>query len=255
MKLLLCLILEKPFLNGINKKQGLKLLSKDLATAVNKVNTAVTVDLTQNQFDALVAFTYNVGAQGFATSTLLHLINICDLEKLESKVQIKSAFMMWIKVKGKVSKGLITRREGEAKLFFDEWVYMKLIYFIKLIACILLIMPLAVIAQLNCNSDKLADLEACANQQLELARAQLSEAYKKAMVVAKQFDAMEPKQSSMQAKLIDTQNKWEKYAEANCDNAFALYDGGAEAGIQKLGCLEEMTKQRIEQLTVLYLER
>ncbi len=77
-------------------------------------------ELSQNQFDALVVFTYNVGARNFFKSTLLHLINTAKLEQPESIMQIKAAFLLWNKAKGCISKGLIDRRNAEIKLFFTQ---------------------------------------------------------------------------------------------------------------------------------------
>lgn len=65
-------------------------------------------DINQNQFDALVSFTYNVGQQGFKTSTLLKRVNAKASDKL-----IEEAFMMWTK-----NKELIGRRKREIQLYF-----------------------------------------------------------------------------------------------------------------------------------------
>jgi lysozyme len=77
---------------------------------------AVKVPLTQNQFNALVSFTYNVGignaTKGFLGSTLLKRVNAKASADL-----IKAAFLMWIKAGGKVVADLKTRRTLEADLF------------------------------------------------------------------------------------------------------------------------------------------
>jgi lysozyme len=65
-------------------------------------------DLNQNQFDALVSFTYNIGVNGFKDSTLIRRINAGATEK-----SIESAFMMWRK-----PPEIITRRQREVKLYF-----------------------------------------------------------------------------------------------------------------------------------------
>jgi lysozyme len=72
--------------------------------------------LTQNQFDALVSFCYNLGVGALSGSTLERRILVkdtCD--------RITQAFMMWTKarVNGKLTelKGLVRRREAEADLY------------------------------------------------------------------------------------------------------------------------------------------
>ena len=65
-------------------------------------------DINQNQFDALVSFTYNVGQQAFKKSTLLKRINA-----RASDQSVENAFMMWNK-----PKEIIGRRKREVKLYF-----------------------------------------------------------------------------------------------------------------------------------------
>jgi len=51
-------------------------LADDLKTSEDCVNTCVTVPLTQNQFDALVSFIFNIGVTAFRRSTMLKLLNL-----------------------------------------------------------------------------------------------------------------------------------------------------------------------------------
>lgn len=75
---------------------------------------AVTTDLiTQNQFDALTSFTYNVGVTNFRKSTLLQLINSNYRDP-----KIRTQFLRWDKAGGRVIEGLKKRREIEANLYF-----------------------------------------------------------------------------------------------------------------------------------------
>ena len=64
-------------------------------------------DITQNQFDALVSFSYNVGITAFKNSTLLKRINARASAK-----DIESAFMMWRK-----PAEIIGRRKREVALY------------------------------------------------------------------------------------------------------------------------------------------
>lgn len=79
------------------------------------------ISLNQNQTDALISFTYNVGVGAFAGSTLLKKVkaNPCDH-------YIRDCFIMWnkITVNGKKveSKGLTNRRKREADFYFSPLI-------------------------------------------------------------------------------------------------------------------------------------
>lgn len=85
--------------------------AKDTGKAATAVMTHVDTELTQNQFDALVAFTFNVGVEAFITSTLLRLLNARDLTGAAGQ------FAAWNHQDGKVLPGLTVRREQERVLF------------------------------------------------------------------------------------------------------------------------------------------
>lgn len=85
------------------------------------VNLLVKVPLTQNQFDALVSFCYNLGpdidddelAEGLGDSSLLKFLNRGDYEKAAGQ------FPLWSRgPDGKVWQGLLNRR-NEEKLMFE----------------------------------------------------------------------------------------------------------------------------------------
>ena len=102
---------SESFPNGITLEQGTDLLKQDLQTAETAVNTLVKVPLAQPQFDALVDFTYNVGAGNLEASTLLAELNKGDYSAVPAE------FVKWIYAGGKVEPGLVTRRQDEAKLW------------------------------------------------------------------------------------------------------------------------------------------
>lgn len=77
------------------------------------IDKYVTVKVTQNQFDALASFIYNIGESQFRTSTLLKMLN-AGLFALAA-----SNFDRWIYDNGKVEKGLVNRRAMEKKLFLS----------------------------------------------------------------------------------------------------------------------------------------
>lgn len=102
----------------ITYDQANELLQNDLQTFTNAINRLVKVNLTQNQFDALVSFAYNVGINAFEYSTLLRLINKGDFREAAEQ------FDRWCKVGRKQIEGLVTRRKTEKALFLrnDEQI-------------------------------------------------------------------------------------------------------------------------------------
>lgn len=99
------------FGKGITQQQGLALLKSDVESKEQAVKSAVTVKLTQGQFDALVSFAYNVGAGNLRSSTLLKKLNAGDYAGAANE------FANWTKAGGKVLSGLERRRAAEAAMF------------------------------------------------------------------------------------------------------------------------------------------
>jgi lysozyme len=89
------------------------LLKKDLSRFEKAVNDYVSVDLTQNQYDALVSLSFNIGTNAFKNSTLLRKLNQGDYEGAAEQ------FDVWNKVNKKTSKGLVKRRAKERDIFQD----------------------------------------------------------------------------------------------------------------------------------------
>lgn len=71
------------------------------------------VPTTQNQFDAMVCLTYNIGINAFSRSTVLRLHKAGDFQGAAR------AFLMWNKNDGKVMRGLTRRRLAESDLYDD----------------------------------------------------------------------------------------------------------------------------------------
>ena len=88
-----------------------EILSRDLAVFERAVESAVKAPLNQNQFDALVSFTFNVGVGNLQKSTLLRKLNAHDYRGAADQ------FAVWNKAAGKVMKGLTKRRADERALF------------------------------------------------------------------------------------------------------------------------------------------
>lgn len=105
------LILPYERFDSITESEAVRLLVKDLSSAESTVNKAVKVPLTQNQYDALVSFVFNVGGGAFRRSTLLKKINAGQLSA------VKTEFLKWVRAGGKIINGLVNRRIADAKLF------------------------------------------------------------------------------------------------------------------------------------------
>ncbi len=102
----------------ISALQAEQLLAEDVTSAEADLNKLLKKQLTQNQFDALVDFVFNLGAEKLATSTLLKLVNADP-----NNAVIPAEFLKWVYatnpktgLKEKLP-GLVTRREKEAKLY------------------------------------------------------------------------------------------------------------------------------------------
>jgi lysozyme len=99
---------------AITEEQATQLLLKDVAGAVASVNHLVAVTLTQNQFDALVDFVFNVGAPKLANSTLLREINAGNFAAAAAQ------FPLWCHAGGVVLPGLLQRRKAAQALFLGH---------------------------------------------------------------------------------------------------------------------------------------
>lgn len=98
----------------ITQAQADALLIQDMQVAVNAVNRLVTVSLNQNQFDALVDFTFNLGEGTLARSTLLRVLNAGNYDDAADDL------LVWDHVDGQVVAGLLRRRRAEQDLFNRE---------------------------------------------------------------------------------------------------------------------------------------
>lgn len=106
--------------NGITEAEAVVLLKRALSTSENYVNTFLNkygLTVNQNQFDAMVSFTYNLG-NVWVTSDNFTLRNyLLDGIEKYSQAQISYAFGLWCKAGGQVLEGLVRRRAAEAALF------------------------------------------------------------------------------------------------------------------------------------------
>lgn len=95
----------------ITKQEANDILVRDLVRYEDAVDRLVKVPLTQNQFDALVSFTFNVGEGALAKSTLLKRLNAGDYNAVPAEL------MKWTKAGGKELPGLVRRRRAECAMW------------------------------------------------------------------------------------------------------------------------------------------
>jgi len=95
----------------VTQAQAEIFLVRDVAEAEAAVSRLVKVKLNQDQFDALVCFTYNLGQGNFSGSTLLSLLNQGHYD------QVSTQLLRWNKDNGRVIEGLTRRRKAEGVLF------------------------------------------------------------------------------------------------------------------------------------------
>ena len=97
----------------ITQEEAEQMLLTELEEYEGYIENMVTVPLTQNQFDALVVWIYNLGPTNFKNSTLLKELNAGNYNAAGQEIT------RWNKAGGKVLAGLVKRREAEAQLFSD----------------------------------------------------------------------------------------------------------------------------------------
>ena len=98
----------------ITQEQAEEFLMQDVQKAVQTVNSKVHTDLTQNEFDALVSFVYNLGVGAFQRSTLLKLL------KSGNKTAASGEFPKWSMAGGKEVPGILKRRHAEQDCFLHS---------------------------------------------------------------------------------------------------------------------------------------
>ena len=96
---------------GITQVRALELLRADAADAARAVNRLVRVPLDQDQFDALVSFTFNVGEGALRDSTLLRELNAGRYDAVPAQLN------RWTRAGGRILSGLVRRRAAEGALF------------------------------------------------------------------------------------------------------------------------------------------
>ena len=107
------LIKQGEVFGALSSVEATALLQRDVEAFEFAVNKMIVVTITQNQFDALVSFAYNLGAHSLLSSTLLRKLNLGDFPDAANE------FLKWNHVNGQVVDGLTRRRQAEQKLFLS----------------------------------------------------------------------------------------------------------------------------------------
>jgi len=87
------------------------LLRQDIAVAERAVSHLIRIPLTDNQFAALVSFTFNLGSGALQRSTLRQKIN------REEHGDVPRELMRWVWAGGRQNEGLKRRRKAECALY------------------------------------------------------------------------------------------------------------------------------------------
>ena len=95
----------------ITEPRAIDLLHRDLNDSETAVMQQITVPLNDNQFAALVSFTFNCGAGALNKSTLRKKLNAGEYSAVPAEL------MKWVRGGGKVLSGLVKRRTAEAELW------------------------------------------------------------------------------------------------------------------------------------------
>ena len=89
-------------------------LIEDVQRFADAVERALTVDVSDNEFAAMVSLAFNIGAGAFRKSTLLRLVNDGHFEAAAQQ------FDRWNRAGGRVMAGLTRRRQAERDLFLSD---------------------------------------------------------------------------------------------------------------------------------------
>lgn len=100
--------------DSITKERAEKIFEWVADSFAIRVRQLVKKQLNENQFSALVSFTYNLGVANLKSSTLLKKVNVNPNDPT-----IFNEFLKWNKAGGKVLTGLTRRRQAEGNLYFE----------------------------------------------------------------------------------------------------------------------------------------
>lgn len=100
---------------GITREEGVALLRQDVQQFARQVLRLIRVPLTDGQFDALVSFTFNLGAGALQRSTLRQKLNRGEYDEAAEE------FPKWIWAGGRKLQGLLRRRLAEQAIYAAQY--------------------------------------------------------------------------------------------------------------------------------------
>ena len=92
------------------------MLANEMDEYEGYINNMVKVDLQQHEFDALVAWVYNLGPTNLGESTMLKVLNGGQFDRVPDEMN------RWTRAGGEILEGLVRRRQAESLMFQDlDW--------------------------------------------------------------------------------------------------------------------------------------
>jgi GH24 family phage-related lysozyme (muramidase) len=107
---------KENFEKGLAEKQVNDLFRQDIRIAESAVRNYISAPINQNNFDALVSLTYNIGNGALKDSTIRQYINDPEFKNNAYKTS-EAAWKAWNKSNGQISGGLANRRNDEWDLY------------------------------------------------------------------------------------------------------------------------------------------
>ena len=98
----------------ISEEDAIELFRADCAEFAEEASKLIKVKVNANQYIALLSFVFNFGITKFRQSSVLRNLNNGAI------TQAAESFLLWNKINGKPSKGLIRRRNAEKRLFMSK---------------------------------------------------------------------------------------------------------------------------------------
>jgi len=95
----------------ISEAEARRILAADAEGFAKHVRAALTREISQPQFSALVSFAFNVGASAFLRSSVLKAVNAGRFD------EVPALLGRWVRADGRVLDGLVRRRAAEGELF------------------------------------------------------------------------------------------------------------------------------------------
>jgi len=106
-------VMQRPEQIQLTEAEATTLLMQDVRIAEDAVMRLIRVQLKQSQFDALVSFTFNLGAGALQRSTLRRKVNDGEHSAVPAELA------KWVYAAGKRLPGLVVRRRAEAALYIE----------------------------------------------------------------------------------------------------------------------------------------